>query len=230
VFVFALINVREPLSERRKKMVMKAWEIMDKDKSGELTVADIAHIYDVSQNRDFIEGNKTKDQILEEFLTNFEGVKGNKDGIITLQEFFDYYTDLSMSIPGDDYFVGIFFSDFYPFFLGMMESVWCVTENEEDLVFKERLDTLINTVRHKLQNLCGKSSDEYVLRKIFKDFDLNKNGVLTIDELEAMLARLQISVERKYLTALFRKFDLNQSGTIEFEEFCAYVVHSTYTH
>jgi hypothetical protein len=45
-------------------------------------------------------------------LTNFEGVKGNKDGIITHDEFVDYYTDLSMSVPSDEYFVR------------MMESVW----------------------------------------------------------------------------------------------------------
>lgn len=29
---------------------------------------------------DFIEGRKTKDQIVTEFLNNFEGVKGNRDG------------------------------------------------------------------------------------------------------------------------------------------------------
>ncbi len=102
-------------------------------------------------------------------------------------------------------------------------------ESEDDSVFKERMDHLVNTVRHKLQNMCKGSNDEFVLRKIFKDFDLNKNGVLTVDELNAMMARLGISVERKYLTALFKKFDLNKSGFIEFEEFCAYVVHNTYT-
>lgn len=34
-------------------------------------------------NPDYIEGRKTKDQILTEFLNNFEGAKGNRDGIIT---------------------------------------------------------------------------------------------------------------------------------------------------
>ena len=72
----------------------------------------IVSIYDVSMNPDYIEGRKSKEQILTEFLSNFEGAKGNRDGIITQEEFFDYYTDLSMSVPSDEYFVR------------MMESTW----------------------------------------------------------------------------------------------------------
>ena len=64
-------------------------------------------VFDVSLNPEFIEQKKTKEQILNEFLMNFEGIRGNKDGVITQQEFFDYYTDLSMSVPNDEYFVRI---------------------------------------------------------------------------------------------------------------------------
>jgi calcyphosin len=63
-------------------------------------------------NPEFIGGIKTKEQILTEFLNNFDGAKGNKDGVITKNEFVDYYTDLSMSCPSDEYFVK------------MMESTW----------------------------------------------------------------------------------------------------------
>lgn len=72
----------------------------------------IVGIYDVSMNPDYIEGRKTREQILTEFLSNFEGVRGNRDGIVTRDEFYDYYTDLSMSVPSDEYFVR------------MMESTW----------------------------------------------------------------------------------------------------------
>ena len=79
-------------------------------------------VYDVSMNPEFIEGRKTREQILTEFLNNFEGAKGNKDGIITKEEFFDYYTDLSMSVPSDEYFVR------------MMESTWQCPETEDPTV------------------------------------------------------------------------------------------------
>ena len=51
-----------------------------------------------------------------------------------------------------------------------------------------------------------------MLRNIFREFDANGNGVLSSDELQALLVRLQISVERKYLSALLKKFDNNNNG------------------
>jgi Ca2+-binding EF-hand superfamily protein len=63
---------------------------------------------------------------------------------------------------------------------------------------------------------------------VFKEFDANGNGVLTVDELANMYARLQMSVERKYLQALLRKFDKNGNGVIEFEEFCEFLIHNNF--
>ncbi len=215
------------MNDRRQRIVDKVYSMLDRDGSGKLTVADIgtpgllirprlAKIYSADKNPDVISGKKTKEDMLKEFLNNFEGAKGDKDGIVTHAEFADYYTDLSMLISSDEYFVE------------MMESAWMVAENEEDLVLKERLDQLVNTLRLKLQNL-SKTQDEYMLRTIFKDFDTSKSGCLTVDELQAMLYKLGIAVERKYLSALFKRFDLNKSGTIEFEEFCTFVTNNPYT-
>ncbi len=211
-----LRGLREPLTERRKKMVQKAFALMDKDGSGKITVADIAHIYDVSQNQDFNEGRKTKDAILDDFLSGFEGAKGNRDGVISWDEWLDYYTDLSMSLSDDLYFVR------------MMESVWCIAEDEDATVFKEQLEHLTKTLRTKLLSFSKGQQDEYVLRAVFKEFDINASGDLTSDELGSMLSKLGISCDRKYITALFKRFDINGNGVIEFEEFCSYVIHNPY--
>ena len=45
-------------------------------------MSDINGIYDVSMNPEFLEGKKTKDEILAEFLNNFDGARGNNDGIV----------------------------------------------------------------------------------------------------------------------------------------------------
>ena len=45
-------------------MVNKAFNMMDNDGSGQLTISDIAGIYDVSMNPEFLEGRKTRDEIL----------------------------------------------------------------------------------------------------------------------------------------------------------------------
>jgi Ca2+-binding EF-hand superfamily protein len=93
------------MTPRRANMVEKVFKSLDRDGSGVINLIDVVQIYDVSLNPEFIELKKTKDQILNEFLSNFEGAKGNRDGIVTYQEFFDYYNDLSMSVPNDEYFV-----------------------------------------------------------------------------------------------------------------------------
>ena len=74
---------RDELTPRRMAMVNKAFMMMDRDGSGQLTISDIASIYDVSMNPEFLEGRKTRDEILADFLNNFDGARGNNDGIVT---------------------------------------------------------------------------------------------------------------------------------------------------
>lgn len=209
-------GLREPLTERRKNMVNKAFATMDKDGSGIVGVKDIDAIFDVSCNQDVNDGTKTREQVLEDFLNGFEGVKGNADGKVTKQEWCDYYTDLSMSITDDEYFVR------------MMESVWNICEDETATVTKNQLTDLIQALRHKLLDFSKGQQDEYVLRAMFKEFDVNGNGTLSVDELGAMMIRLQISVERKFLQALLNKFDRNGNGVIEFEEFSEFLIQNSF--
>ena len=56
-------------------------------------------------------GEKTEDEILAEFLDTFEDhycdMKGHadaRDGTITMQEWLEYYNNVSMSIDNDEYF------------------------------------------------------------------------------------------------------------------------------
>ena len=143
-------------------------------------------------------------------------MRGNNDGVITKPEWDDYYTDLSMSLPSDEYFVR------------MMESVWQICEDETATVSAEQIKFLTKTMRAKLLDFSGGQTEEMVLRNTFREFDLNENGVLSADELQALLVRLQMSVERKYLTALLNKFDRNGNGVIEFEEFSNFLINDPY--
>ena len=138
---------------------MKAFTMMDKDQTGAIDIKDIAGIYDVSMNPEFLEGRKTRDEILTDFLSNFEGAKGNKDGKVTTQEFIDYYTDLSMSTPSDEYFVR------------MMESTWQVPEEENSQVTQQTVSHLLREVKTRVFELARR--DPQFLKKIFNDFDLN---------------------------------------------------------
>ena len=191
-------------------MVAKAFRMMDKDGSGVIALNDIAGIYDVSMNPDFLEGRKTREEILTDFLANFESAKGNQDGKITEQEWNDYYTDLSMSVPSDEYFVR------------MMESTWQLPEEDNTAVVQQTVQHLLTEVKARIMQLAR--NDPKFLQKIFNDFDLNQSGHLTIDEVTNLIAKLKISVERKFVYPFFKVIDKNNSGGIEYDEFEAYML------
>jgi len=165
-------------------------------------------------NPDFIERRKTREQILTEFLNNFDGARGNNDGVISREEFVDYYTDISMNLPSDEYFVR------------MMESTWQCPEDDADPYAKSTVTMLLKEVRTRVLELC--KNDPKLLRKIHSDFDLNQSGSLTIDEVTNMIAKLKISVERKYVYPFFKVVDSDNSGGIEYPEFENYIINGQF--
>jgi len=206
-----LRGLRDELNERRKHMVTKAFAIMDRDNSGNICGNDIGHMYDVTCHKDFIEGSKTKEEIIGEFLDSFDGMKGNNDGIVSWAEWTDYYTDLSISLPSDDYFVQ------------MMESTWGISEHEDTEVYRQTISEYVRVTKEQLVTLLGDHNSETDILKLFGDFDLTQTGTITIDEFANMLAKLQIAVDRKYLRGIFRCINVSHSGTIVDQEFLAFI-------
>jgi len=91
------------LNARRRRLVNMAFDVLDKDGSGLVTVEDMAMAYDVSKHPEYQSGKKSKEAILLELLDAFE-VGGDKDGVVTRQEFENYYSSISASIDNEDYF------------------------------------------------------------------------------------------------------------------------------
>jgi Ca2+-binding EF-hand superfamily protein len=200
--------LREPLSERRAGIVEKAWRHIAGDADRIPTEVALSAL-SFAGDKDFQRGAKSAEQIISEFARNF-----NQE--IRHQEFIDYYADLSMTVTLD------------PQFVSLIEAAWGVIEDEDASVFKQQVEELTRALRIKCRVITNNSLEEFVLRGIFKDFDTNKSGSLTLDELIAMLNKLQLSVDRKYAIALFKHFDANKNGVIEFDEFCHYLINDPY--
>ena len=79
-----------------------AYDKLDVNKDGRVTLEDIAKLYDASYHPDVQSGKKSKDQVLMEFMSQWDTQQ--KDGIVTFDEFCDYFGDVSASIDTDDYF------------------------------------------------------------------------------------------------------------------------------
>jgi len=104
-----LRGVRGEMNDFRKMLCKKAFSIMDKDKSGKLDIDDIKGVYNAKLHPDVKSGKKTEDDILGEFLDTFElhyslSHPDSKDRSINMEEWIEYYNNVSMSVDTDPYF------------------------------------------------------------------------------------------------------------------------------
>lgn len=61
--------------------------------------------------------------------------------------------------------------------------MWQVKEDDDADIDSKHLEHIVKLIRHKLLDLSRDSSDEYVLRQLYMEFDTNKNGSLCVEEL-----------------------------------------------
>ena len=98
---------------------------------------------------------------------------------VTLAEFLDYYGDIGASVPSDDYFVE------------MMESCWMITESPPTAELEAKVAAWADVVREKVrQKTTATGSEDVKLRQVFKFFDTDESGAVTIDEFGRAMERL----------------------------------------
>lgn len=98
-----LVAIRGPINKTREEYVRRAFQKMDATGDGQITVDDIRKLYDASQHPKFQSGEWTADQCFRHFLDSFD-TPGDPDGVVTWDEFLNYYTGVSASIDDDNYF------------------------------------------------------------------------------------------------------------------------------
>lgn len=102
--------LRGDLNSFRKNLIRQAYDKLDVNKDGLVKLDDIAQLYDASKHPDVLDGKKTPTEVFREFMDKWDTQE--KDGIVTIDEFYDYFRDVSASIDTDQYFEG------------MMKSAW----------------------------------------------------------------------------------------------------------
>ena len=103
--------IRGEMNGFRRKIAERCFKILDKDGSNVIDINDIRQKYNAKQHPDVKSGKKTEDEILSEFLDTFEdhyadvaGHEDSRDGMVKMNEWLEYYNNVSMSIDDDAYF------------------------------------------------------------------------------------------------------------------------------
>ena len=102
-------TIRGDMNEFRKKIVEQIFNILDVNQSGFIDIEDIKSKYNAKSHPDVKNGKRTEDEVLLEFLETFENTYNylcgtENDGKVTIEEFMEYYENVSMSIDDDNYF------------------------------------------------------------------------------------------------------------------------------
>ena len=97
------------MNEFRKELVRAAFKKFDKDGNGRVELNDIKNTYSATNHPDVRAGRKTEDDILMEFIDTFDlhhrmRHQSAKDHAVTLEEFTEYYNNVSCSIDNDETF------------------------------------------------------------------------------------------------------------------------------
>lgn len=96
---------RGPMPERRARLVLQAFAVLDTDKNKVLTMDELVHRFDSSRHPDVLSGRKTPEDIVADFIAPWDTrLDGKRDGKVDQAEFLDYYDDISATIDDDEYF------------------------------------------------------------------------------------------------------------------------------
>lgn len=141
---------------------------------------------------------------------------GEESGNVSKEEFYQAALEGATATPDDDTYI----KD--------GESFYKVKEDEDAPLDNIRVMHLLGLMRQRLITKAGAQQEEYKLRDMFRRFDKDNSGALSINELAGLLAELGVAVKENELVAMMKLMDTSRNGVLEFEEFQAFVVVDPY--
>lgn len=220
-------TIRGKMNKPRRNLVVKVFHAIDNagDGSGKLTAEDIAPLYNVQEDPDVKDGSKTPEQVLGNMLQAFEGPCG--DGQVTLDEWINYYENISAGIDDDDLFGT------------MVASTWSSLKakdaNGEEVqavqyVSESDMNVLENIL---IKNIYAKATGpnvERTLKASFKQFDMDGSGEVSMKEFTKAMERFGLSVQQpnargkggiplQVLRGLFDRYNKDLSESLSYQEF-----------
>ena len=222
-----LRTIRGEMNDFRKSLVNQAFKKLDVNGTGEITFDEMEAKYNAKDHPEVMNGKKTEEEIFKEFIDTFQDTYNylcgtETDNIITIEEFMEYYENVSMTIEDDEYFEIL------------LNNVWNldkiiklknirkekineVEKKEVEKIEDENFEIIMD--KFKKEILSRGNGGIISLNKQFKLIDGNNNKYLELPEFINALNEYKIGLTEEEIIQIFNKFDTNGNGIIEYDEF-----------
>ena len=226
-------TLRGEMNEFRQNLVQNVFDKLDIKKSGEISFKELNNKYNAKNHPDVISGKISEEEALKEFIDTFQetynylcGTETNN--IVTIEEFLEYYENVSMTIDEDDYFEYL------------LNNVWNlgldikykneikkpdIEENAQEEQINEQLKEDLNAKKEqsliKFINEIRKlgSTSLISLMRLFKLNDINNTKDLEFYEFSKSLHEFETELSDEEISNLFLYFDKDNTGVINYLNF-----------
>ena len=226
-------TLRGEMNEFRQNLVQNVFDKLDIKKSGEISFKELNNKYNAKNHPDVISGKISEEEALKEFIDTFQetynylcGTETNN--IVTIEEFLEYYENVSMTIDEDDYFEYL------------LNNVWNlgldikykneikkpdIEENAQEEQINEQLKEDLNAKKEqsliKFINEIRKLGRTSLisLMRLFKLNDINNTKDLEFYEFSKSLHEFETELSDEEISNLFSYFDKDNTGVINYLNF-----------
>ena len=226
-------TLRGEMNEFRQNLVQNVFDKLDIKKSGEISFKELNNKYNAKNHPDVISGKISEEEALKEFIDTFQetynylcGTETNN--IVTIEEFLEYYENVSMTIDEDEYFEYL------------LNNVWNlgldikykneikkpdIEENAQEEQINEQLKEDLNAKKEqsliKFINEIRKlgSTSLISLMRLFKLNDINNTKDLEFYEFSKSLHEFETELSDEEISNLFSYFDKDNTGVINYLNF-----------
>ena len=201
-----LQGIQEQMSNQRLSAVKAAFQYLDADCQGWLSLESLFQNFIAAKHPRVVTREKNCETVTEEFQSTVE--KYAQGGRLSEEGFLAYYSSLSSTIPieNDEYFINL------------LTGCWGINSSS-DYISPNRLAQIEDVFYEKIRQKTRATEDEgKVLIRLFKFFDTDESGSVSVYEFSSALERLGCTFNRNEIVALFSKYNKEQSGKMSYEE------------
>ena len=220
------------MNEFRQNLVQKVFEKLDIKKTGEITFKELNMNYCTKNHPDVLSGKINEEEALKEFEDTFQetynylcGTETND--IITIEEFMEYYENVSMTIEEDEYFEYLL-NNTWNLGLNVKYKIENKPKQIEENIEEKNIEQQNEEIEAKNERALIKFINEVKnlgttslisLMRLFKLNDINNTKELEFYAFSKSLHEFETELTDEEISDLFNYFDKDNTKLINYNNF-----------